>query len=177
MPKRDLVGSATTPAGAPASGVSVVLAPATPPAESFVKAVYVPIDKLPDVQPTSTSSITDAAGQFTLKVDAGIYDITLQPEAETGLPWVVIPRLQIADSPEQPVPTIAPKLKNPIVLEGVVVGSRGEPVEGAFIRAFITPPDADPTDTEVPAVIQIGEAVSDAGGYYRLLLPPSISQS
>jgi hypothetical protein len=161
-----------TPQGHPAHGVPVFAQSSATPLKSFTN-----LDPNSSLQPSNATAVTDANGGFALALDLGHFDVFVRPPGDTGLPWLVEPRLFIDDSPDLG----ELRISHPIVLVGQVVTPEEQPspIAGAIIRAWLPLADAYTSDGEGPTfstAIQIGETTADSQGRYRLLLPPSISQ-
>jgi hypothetical protein len=174
-PKTLTEGSALTPLGEPAADLSVTLQPSTPPVASYLEAVL----NTSDVLPAGATGVTSASGAFSVDLDPGVFDMTLQPAEGSGYPWLARPRITVQpnDDPGK-LAFGALALSNPVVLRGRVTapGPNGAtPVAGAFLRAWLPPPSPEDRGDR-PTVIQIGEAISDANGNYTLLVPSSTSQ-
>jgi len=168
--KRNLLGAAVTPLAGDAFDVQVLLAPALRPKGSFISSL---LDS--SAQPAATSTFTNQTGTFDLSVDPGEFDVTLQPDPSSQLPWAVVARLAISDIDNSPIPELSIALSNPVILSGKVRSPNDAPIPGAHIRAFIQPQKANEDDN--PPVIQIGETTSDGAGSYELRLPASIGSS
>lgn len=114
----------------------------------------------------STDAVSDPTGQFELRLDEGTYDLLVKPPAESGFPWIVRRELVIGAS-SRPIHDVF-ELAAPVPVDGRVQSSQGTPLVSAEIKAYAI------IETHgMPRAIQIGRAITDADGRYRLLLPPS----
>ncbi len=115
------------------------------------------------------STVTDSLGGFSLLVDLGSADLTVQTDPATNLPWLVLPQLS-------PVAGAAPKRSSspaPSSSAARCSNPQGMPVANAQINAwFPVPNPVDPTLTG--AVVKIATTSTDASGAYTLVLPSSI---
>ena len=112
-------------------------------------------DSLVYVKKTSSN----AAGEFLLRLDAGTYDLSVQPPAASGLGWQVLSGLQTSVDMQLPI-TLFPG----VWLKGTLRDSTGTPVPWAYIDVY----------RERPALAQsekIAAGQSDGQGRFQLLLP------
>jgi len=127
------------------------------------------VDRLSGVGHHRTDTTTsNEGGHFALSLDDGSYDLIAHPSAESGLPWVVVPGIEIGDQ-HMDVPEAEYHFAAPVPITGrVTLGVMAQ--SGAEIRAFALIDGRDGAERTV----QIGRAVSDEAGSYQLLLPPSL---
>ena len=112
----------------------------------------------------SSDAVTDATGQFALRLDVGSYDVEIRPPAGSGFPWIVNPDRTFASSAR--VSEIL-ELSAPVPVTGaVLLGHDGVPLSGAEVRAYAIIEN----DGQVRAV-GIGRATTQPDGSYTLLLP------
>ena len=110
--------------------------------------------------PRRATTITDTAGNFTLNLDPGTYDITVRPAAGSRLPWVVSPSRVVGTVDARLDPIEVPA---PIPAGLLLVDPSTNPIVGAVVRAFALP-------TGGTAFVEIGRAMTDAAGRYEMPL-------
>jgi hypothetical protein len=159
-PSTLLEGSVVTPVGEPAYGIPVVLQPPAPAPASYLQNQL----STTDLKLGGGSTITDGSGFFSVLIDPGVYDLLLQPDSSTNLPWQLLPRLSITSAGSS-IETVSLELTHPAVLTGQVRAPSGNVIPGAVIRAFLPGNEAKTT------VVQVGETIAGSNGSYRLLLP------
>lgn len=120
------------------------------------------------IVPRSANTQTAAAGDFSIGLDVGKFDLAVRPESRTRFPWFVSPRVAVTQAGDVTALDTM-NLQNPAIVRGVVRDPRGTPIPQALVAAWV-PLDAD-------TIVQIGEAVSSsdahAVGGYSLPLPPT----
>ncbi|MFO0547640.1 MAG: hypothetical protein U0271_04580 [Polyangiaceae bacterium] len=175
-----LSGTVQDSAGAPISGVPVVVRP-----PRYPDATYSDLKNFrPRSQSSSVTSIvvdrqfstnTELDGFFQLGVDHsanGIVDVAVQNGAASGFPWLVIPSVLIQDAKTVPnfdLGTLG--VPYPAVVHGRLHDASGTAVGFAIIRAWVRP------SAEDEHLLQVGEAQTDAAGNFVMPLPPSITGS
>jgi hypothetical protein len=168
-PKATLSGAVRTAHGATATGIPYSVQPSASRTRGYREEL-----QLVQVQPSTAAGLTDEAGVFRVGIDLVEFDLSVEPDATTGLPWLVRPRFV----PATESPMLDLEIPYPVVLEGALVTASGARVADAVLRAWLPLPltAEEMTRGETPVAVQIGSAVSDGGGNYRLVLPPSISR-
>jgi hypothetical protein len=165
--KTMVTGRIVTPQGDAASGLLCRLKAVTPQGITYVEDVLVLRHSAPHTATTSS----DASGGFAIEADPGEYDLSLRPDASSGFPWRLVPRLAVT---MQRTDLGVQQLSAPVVIRGTVTTPAGDPIGGASVRAWLpTPAQAQNLK---PSVILIGEHVADANGQFELLLPASLSE-
>ncbi|HEY4102428.1 MAG TPA: hypothetical protein VGM44_01005 [Polyangiaceae bacterium] len=134
--------------------------------------------------PLATSALIAGDGSFSIYADPGTFDFSVQPQANTGFPWLVIPSLGVATNAAS---SGGPALGSiaapwPVLYTGTlsVPGASPnspQPVPGALIRTFVyLHAGAYTADaTQADSVLQIAESRSDSHGAYQLLIPASLN--
>lgn len=133
--------------------------------------------------PRATSASLADNGSFSIFADAGVFNMTVRPEPESGFAWLVKPRITVHPFEGHNAVQELSDLRLPLPVryhgkvESLVVGGV---VPDALIRAYVYL-DMDGALTseaqEAESVIQVGEARADAAGEYQLLLPSELSLS
>lgn len=173
LPQRpSLLGSVVTPNGQKPLGDVPILASPVVSSPSYITTVFNPADALP----RQSASQTDAGGAFQMLVDPGTVDFAVQPTADTGFSWLVVPRLLVTPAAQKPQAQLgALTMAAPVFVSGSVSSLKGGVVPSAVVRAWLPIADASQTGTQPTPLLQIGEAVTDDSGHFVLPLPPSIS--
>lgn len=114
----------------------------------------------------SSSTLTDATGQFNLRLDVGTYDVVIHSPDGSGFPWIVERDVQIG----APQVTLQASFafRAPVPLRGTATSASGEPVAGVMVTAYGIVVSGEGTRS-----IPIATAVTNAEGRYVLALPPS----
>lgn len=172
LPKRPFLnGTVESAGGDPLPSMPLVAAASSPDALDYFSQT-VDVSKL---LPRQASVTTDTLGKFSLAVDPGTIDLSVQPSASSLFPWLVLPRLLVDTAENKPILDVDTlTLPSPVILQGTV-SSNGTVVPFAVVRVLLPLP-ANGASMGSP-VIQIGEAITDENGRYTLPLPPSISTS
>jgi hypothetical protein len=134
--------------------------------------------------PRATSDSIHANGNFSIYADPGAFDFSVQPQASTNFPWLVIPNLGVATNAATSggpmLGTIAAPW--PVLYSGKlsVPGSSADsmqPVPGALIRTFVYLHGGVYTSdaTQADSIVQIAETRTDSHGTYQLLIPASLN--
>lgn len=155
-----LEGAVSTPSGPPAYGIPIALRPPAPAPASYLQNQL----STTDLKLGGGSTVTDGSGFFSLAIDPGVYDLLLEPDASTNLPWKLVPRLSIPGA-GSPIDPVFLELTYPAVLTGQVRAASGNILPGALVRAFL--PGSETQNT----VVQVAETTVAPDGSYRLLLP------
>lgn len=113
----------------------------------------------------SQEAVSNSLGGFTMRLDAGLYDMYVKVPSESGYPWSVEPALPIEGNAARTY-----RLVPPIPIEGDVLASDGVTVPGTLIRAYVL--FEDETSSRP---VQVGETTSDENGSYRLLIAPNLA--
>ncbi len=130
--------------------------------------------------PRATSVALAADGSFSVLADAGVFNMTVKPEPESGFAWLVKPNITVPAFNSAPAIDLGDlRLPLPIRYEGVVESLvLGGVVPDALIRAYVYLDESGALTVdaaEAKAVIQVGEARADARGEYQLLLPSELA--
>jgi hypothetical protein len=204
----------TSDTGAPIAGVEVVLAASTQPLDGCTPGVpsLDPLCARPRAEvlqralgedpfvPRARTTLTQGDGSFKVdEIDCGAcepgdgvgFDLVLRPPSESGLPWVLKPRLRVdGDTPLGTLQVPAP-VTRPIRVTFGDSTSEVNVLPGALVTAYVlldanSQPIKDPQSVppclgataEDPVCIQsavaIAEGRSDPFGELLLLLPPSL---
>lgn len=161
-----LQGSAKTPLGEPLLGVTVNTIPSLTGAITFLRDQHF----LSTQSARTASTTTNAEGGFLLEIDHGFSDLTVQPAASSGFPWLVSPRIRIDGDAQLNNPLV---LTNPAFLGGRIVDPMGRPVSNADVNAWLPLPDVEGGGTST--VLQIAATATNDEGGYTLALPASIT--
>lgn len=130
--------------------------------------------------PRATSVSLAEDGSFSVAADAGLFNMTVKPEPESGFAWLVKPNITVPPFDNEPESDLGDlRLPLPIQYRGVVESlAVGGVVPDALIRAYVYL-DADGAltvdATRAKSVIQVGETRADAAGEYQLLLPSELA--
>lgn len=130
--------------------------------------------------PRASSGLVDDQGAFTVPIDPGRFDISVQAPEELGYAWYVRPGVQAGDRDFELGTVQQPR---PSVLSGSVtlaLPSGTQPLASSAIRAYVylNKDFAYTRDPEqATSVVQVAETRSDAQGKFRLLLPATIAAS
>ena len=128
-------------------------------------------DQLVTARGTRTAS-TDASGAFALVLDRGRYRIEITPTAESALPRTIV-TVDVPGPPTVALPSL--QISPPHELAGTVravpvrAGDPPSVVPGATIDFYAV-------DSTGKRSVLIGNAVADASGQYKVVLP-DVSQS
>lgn len=130
--------------------------------------------------PRATSVSLAEDGSFSVFADAGVFNMTVKPEPESGFAWLVRPNITVPAFDSEPAKDLGDlRLPLPLRYEGVVESlALGGVVPDALIRAYVylDKNGALTVDAaQASAVIQVGEARADADGEYQLLLPSELA--
>jgi hypothetical protein len=112
----------------------------------------------------SKEAVSSSFGDFTMRLDLGVYDMVVKIPSATGYAWLVEPAVAMEDDILRTY-----RLEPPIPVEGVVQASDGTVVPNALIRAYLLTTDGSYTRS-----IQVAETVSNQDGTYRLLIAPRL---
>lgn len=157
LPARSLLGGVAQAPGAEPLPDTTVRAIAT----------GLPLDGLSDPElarrARSTDGVTDAAGEFRLDLDVGIFDLVVEPSAGSGYPWWIETGVGIGGS-DRPINRVA-ELRAPVAVDGTLEGYEGDRIAGAEIYAYTR---------HEGRLIAIGRVTTDAEGELHLLLPPTL---
>jgi hypothetical protein len=167
--KTTLRGRLVTPTDEPMSDAPIVAVPPLPQPIGYLEQVLGVATAIPDQAATSP----DADGVFSLPVDPGSFDVSVQAPAESGFPWYVRSQVEV---PKSGADFGTRKIAYPVALVGSVLDPLGVPVADAVIRAWLPVANVNAKSGLSGTVIQIAEATSKADGSYVLLLPPSITE-
>lgn len=126
----------------------------------------------------SAVAVTDDRGRFFLNVDLGYFDLSVEPPAETGFPWVQNLNREISedagalapDAGTKPVQLTPLVSRAPVIVAGRVIYAGDSPLAGATVEAFALVESI----TRGRRAVRIAHTVSDKEGNYRLALPPEV---
>lgn len=152
-----------------ATSIPVLATPALPGTRTYLQDAF---ESLP-LLPRQAAGATDAAGAFAIRVDAGLYDVTVRPAAATDFPWLVLPSIVIDDQPASTLEDVA--IPNPALFVGVAA-AQGIPATGATLRAYLPLAGSETKDTSPVRVVQIGETIVGEGGRFVLPVPPRVAR-
>jgi len=154
-------GSWTCPARPVLSG-AVLLPDAGPLSGAVLRLDPVfPLDSDTPLPAMGLSGQTGQAGTFAVRLDPGTYQLEIEP----GAPLPVVRRLvEVSQAGTQLTPTTIPTGRT---LTARVLRNAGTPVAQALVRVY----RREALDGGTPRALLLGEAVSDASGVVRLLLP------
>lgn len=159
--KLSLAGAVRTPTGERLAGAAVEVTPAQTLPSSF----WLNAHALAPLTARPWTTTTDGAGKFTLRVDSGSSDLTIQPAAGSSFPWLV--RSQPTAPTDAQLASLT--LTSPAILNGAVTDPSRQPVADAEVNAWL------PVRGGMPGtVVKIGTTSTDASGGYTLILPSSI---
>jgi hypothetical protein len=120
----------------------------------------------PDQWPRTASTITDDSGAFSLAVDPGTYDVVVRPADGSGFPWMTASNRSVASGQ---VLSFAPfVVPAPIAIQMTLDDQQRNPVAGAVVRAFWTPPGAAAAQPQV----EIGAWLTDSEGSFSMFIAP-----
>ncbi len=167
-PRARVTGRVLAPDNSPVKNLMVVPTPAT------VAAALVSPSSMGLVTAAS-SGLTDAQGQFVLRLDTGAYDFGLIPPSNTSLPLHWVDGQQISSDIDLPDVTLPAGAS----VVGRVTDSLGQPLIGADVRIYsVVPPKANCStadDTCLAPPRLIAEGISVASGTVPVLLPAASS--
>lgn len=167
--KTTLRGRLVTPNDEPMSEAPIVAVPPLPQPLGYLEQVLGVATAIPDQAATSPG----VDGSFSLPVDPGSFDVSVQAPAVSGFPWYVRSQVEV---PKSGADFGTRKIPYPVALAGSVLDPLGSPVAGAVIRAWLPVANVNAKSGLSGTVIQIAEATSKPDGSYVLLLPPSITE-
>ncbi len=111
-----------------------------------------------------SSAVSDGTGRFALPLDVGVYDVRIEPPADSGFAPLLWPGLRV-EGPGRELRNEV-DLGPPALLQGAVLGADGRPWAGATVRAY-----AFVVEGERQRPVFVGQAQTDPEGRYRVLLP------
>lgn len=161
-----LQGSFATPAGVAMEGAAASAVPSVSSKTPYLEAAL----GAPTLEPRPVDTTIDG-GVLSMAVDHGIYDLSVQPPNASRFPWVVRPRLDVADG-DTVVQLGGITVPYPAALWGALRGPDGGAIAGASLRAWL--PIADEDGQGASSVVQVAETTSGADGTYVLVLPPRL---
>ncbi len=129
--------------------------------------------------PRAATTTLSENGAFDVRADAGVFDLSVRPDAASGYAWLVKPNINVMSSSsraEQSLGTLTMPL--PVRYAGAVKSlNLGGNVADALIRAHVYL-DAEGVITEEPSeaysVLQVAETRADREGRFELLLPAEL---
>jgi hypothetical protein len=154
-----------TPSGERLAGAVVNVTPA-----QTLSSFWQNAHALPPLTARPTMIAADGDGKFTLLVDSGLSDLTIQAGAGSSFPWLVRPQLQVQANTELASLT----LSSPAILSGTVSDPSKSPVANAEVNAWFPVRDPSKPGGLSGMVVKIATTSTDAGGGYTLILPSSI---
>jgi hypothetical protein len=119
--------------------------------------------------PRASAGQSDATGRFELFADAGSYNVSVRPEPEAGLAWLVRPNVSVRAGSGSPLEQLVLPLPVSYAGEVRVPGPDGgyAIVPRVGIKAYAPVDSGQPTST----VVQVAETVTNEEGAFQLLLP------
>jgi hypothetical protein len=114
-----------------------------------------------------SQATTDATGNYTLRLDVGLYDLTVAPPGGSRLPWIVRRDQPIGGSREPYTRDFEFPYSVPI--RGTAMHTGEIPAASAEVRAF----GVVHMDDGTLRTVLIGSATADADGGFSILAPPS----
>ena len=136
--------------------------------------------------PTASAAVVESTGDFLLRADPGVYDLSVRPSQNSGFAWLVKPRVEALTSPKD---LGVLRMPLPIAYKGIVTApfdaNSAQPVPRAVVRAYVYMSSktnqgvtTDPTFTSIPteaeSVLQVGETRADEDGNFELLVPAGL---
>lgn len=115
----------------------------------------------------SSDATVDGSGLFDLRLDVGVFDLSVRPPSGSGFPRVVMPEWTM--SAPSGIVTGQLGVPAPVPVRGVVRSADGTALPGAEVKAYTVLATA-----EEPRGVTLGRAVTDADGSYELLLAPPV---
>ncbi len=156
-------GRVKTPDGAPFTATTVGVVASQIPARSYLEQTHL----LPPIPVRQVLSTTDGSGSFSLQVDQGVANVTVQPDPATSFPWFVQTGVSLD------METVTLDVTSPAILVGTITDPDGNPVADAEVDAWYAVRDPSLAGTAV----QIATTSTDANGNYTLILPSSVADS
>jgi hypothetical protein len=156
-----------------ASGVPLTNAPVSvTPSQSGARSYWADKHTLAPIASRVATTTTDDFGRFSLLVDPGTNDLSVQPDAHTNFPWLVKPRF----SPPDDGKSTSFVVPAPAFLSGTVRAPDGTVIAHADVSAWLPVPDPTAKDGLTGTVVKIATASTDVNGVYTLVLPSSLGQ-
>jgi hypothetical protein len=152
-----LTGTAVLSSGEPAAGSSVEASASLDP--TLVNTLRSALAKGPTLPASQNAQVADD-GTFSLAVDPGKFDATVQPPDGSNLAFWIYPALPISTSPV----TLSPVLGPPVAFEGQVLDAKGEPAGRLLITAYAKAPSA-------AVVTKVAFGRTDDAGNFKLRIP------
>ncbi len=107
-------------------------------------------------------AISDAEGEVSIWLEPGDYELVFRPPAASNLPWH---RESLTVGTDGASDTTF-EIPRGFVATGTLTTADNRPIPNAYLRAFDTGSDGTPRT--------VGDARTDSGGDYRLLLSPDV---
>lgn len=124
--------------------------------------------------PRASSSYVADSGRFSMQVDPGVFDVSVQPPESSGFAWFVRPALGI--SGDQDLGRVSMPL--PAAISGQATLATTAPLADASIRAYVYL-DKQKQYTRDPkkadSVVEVASTRADHQGHYRLLIPERLA--
>ena len=153
----------------PAVGATLEATPAI--VASQVSAVRSALARVP-VLPQDASVGVRSDGHFSLPLDPGDFDLSLQAPESSNFAWWVWPAAHVAAPQlDSAIPRQIARLPFPVPLEGVITvpdATGPRPLRGAAVRAYAKVPMGT-------GVAKVGDTRTDDTGHYLLHLPPNFA--
>jgi hypothetical protein len=126
--------------------------------------------------PRSTSAAVAGNGRFEVFADAGIFHLSVRPEAGSGFAWLVQPNVVELGGIQLETDLGSVRLTPPVRYSGSVSSDNlaGRPVAEALIRAYVYVDAHGELQEQADAalsVLQVAETRADAAGNFELLMP------
>jgi hypothetical protein len=132
----------------------------------------VALDAEADPSLPSPSAIVDPAGSYTLRIDPGrTYSLVLEANPARSLPRTFLRTIVAPAKDSVREDTTVPM---GVAISGLVTDNGGTPLAGALVEAYCIGRPPSCIDGQLPdtsAVRPTAEAISDAAGAYRLVVP------
>lgn len=119
--------------------------------------------------PRTFTAVTATDGSFSVPVDPGVYDVSVQPAAGSNLPWVVTRRQTVLAPSFALADQVVPA---PIVRPYSIYAPQPEviPVVNAVVTAYVLPVSAVDGGAPGLAAVPVAQAITDQSGTVNLLL-------
>jgi hypothetical protein len=122
----------------------------------------------PTVPNGANIGVSQVDGSFSLPLDPGMFDLSVQSVDGSSFAWWVWPQALVgAPSSTGDVLAVSPRLPFPVPMEGTLSDGK-QPLANALVHAYAKVPGG-------AAVTKVGDTRTDSSGHYLLLLPPGFS--
>lgn len=120
----------------------------------------------------STRTTTDETGAYSLPLDPGTYDISVEVPPSAGYAWGVAPESVVVAPGASPPAPLDITVPAPYDASFRLYDSGGGFVQGALVQVFAPLDPSNPNSAQV----QIGEGTTDSQGALVLYLPPKFPE-